>query len=217
MKTLGTDVKICGLTNIDDARIAASSGADLLGFIFFPKSPRYRDPDVFRNIVNTIRTEFDPAPRMVGVFVKTPVDEMIRLATHCGLDVIQMHSNESPDDAQAARSAGLDVFKVFHIEDATTIAAFDAFDVDGYLCDTPAPEEWGGTGRAFDHSLLARANKQHRLILAGGLNAGNVADAIRRVRPWGVDVASGVEAEPGRKDADAVRAFIANAKGALSE
>ena len=212
-----TRVKICGLTNVDDARIAASSGADLLGFIFFRKSPRYREADVFRNVVATIRNEFDPAPRTVGVFVKTPVDEMIRLARHCGLDVIQMHSDESPDDARAARSAGFDVFKAFHIEDAASFAAFDAFDVDGYLCDTPAPEEWGGTGRTFDHSLLVGATKQRRLILAGGLDPGNVADAIRRVRPWGVDVASGVEAEPGRKDADAVRTFIINAKGALTK
>jgi len=209
-----TQIKICGITNRDDARVAIDAGADMLGFVLYPPSPRYREPAAVQEVIEQVKGQGGRLPLFVGVFVNESVENMIRIAGQCGLGAIQLHGAESNDQAQALRREGLRVFKAFQMRNAAAINDFDRFNVDGYVCDTPDPRLWGGTGQTFDHTLLAGASRRRRVILAGGLNAGNVAQALRIVQPWGVDVSSGVEAAPGKKDAEKIRAFVAAVKGA---
>mgnify|MGYP000530730826 CR=1 FL=1 len=222
---LRTKVKICGMTHLADARAAVEAGADMLGFIFYEKSPRRCDPGDARRIIETLRAAsaarpagdaaaVDKRPLMVGVFVNETLETMVKQARACGLDAVQLHGHETNEQAQALRREGLTVFKAFRIEGPQSLGAFEAYDVDGYLCDTPDPNLWGGSGRTFDHAALAGASQDRRIILAGGLTADNVAAAVRLVRPWAVDVASGVEAMPGRKDPRKVSAFIEAARQA---
>ena len=200
-------VKICGITNAADARAATRAGADMLGFIQYEKSPRYLAPDQVRDIIQGLRASLERAPEMVGVFVNAPVATVVEVARHCRFDTVQLHGDESPEAAHALREAGWQVFKAFAIADARSVERFADYEVDGYLCDTPSPDLWGGTGQAFDHTLLAGA-AEGRLILAGGLHPDNVARAIRLVRPWAVDVSSGVEAAPGVKDHERIGRFM---------
>jgi len=206
-------VKICGLTNLGDARHAARCGADMLGFIF-ADSPRRVEPDCARAIIDSLRAEGFEAPTPVGVFVDAPEGDVISTCVECGIATAQLSGGESPDFCRMLTRMGIAVIKAFHIRDKDSIRAMYAYDaVDYFLCDTFDPDRAGGTGRAFDHSLVAGLSEKFQMILAGGLNCDNVADAVARVRPWGVDVASGVEAEPGKKDPAKVEAFIRKAKG----
>ncbi len=211
LKSMKSIIKICGITHAADAAVAVEAGADCLGFIFYPKSPRHVTPAAARTIIAAAR-EINAAIQATGVFVNESLEEMLTIAELVRLNIIQLHGREPGTMAAPLREHGYGVFKAFHISDAKSVAAFDDYDVDGYLCDTPGLGEWGGTGRAFDHRLLADRAERFPVILAGGLTAETVAEAIRRVRPWGVDVASGVEAEPGRKDHAKVRAFIQAAR-----
>jgi len=210
-------VKVCGLTNVDDARAAARAGADLLGFVF-AESPRKVSPEKVREIVEAIRREGFSLPALVGVFVNEPAGEVIGTCFDCGLTHAQLHGDESPDYCRAVARAGIGVIKAFRIKDRQSTEGMIHYDaVDYFLCDTYAPDRAGGTGRAFDHSLVADLTSDFQLILAGGLTPENVAEAVRLVAPWGVDVSSGVESSPGRKDHGKVEAFIRNAKEAASK
>jgi len=205
-------VKICGITNLDDARLAARCGADLLGFIF-AESPRRVTPEQVREIVATLRAEGLSHVTTVGVFVNLPAGDVIGACMDCGLTVAQLHGDESPDQCRLISRAGINVIKSFRVRDHASLDAMVRYDaVDFFLFDTYDPERVGGTGRPFDHSLAVGASKIYRLILAGGLTPENVAEAVATVRPWGVDVSSGVEASPGRKDPAKVEVFIRNAK-----
>jgi phosphoribosylanthranilate isomerase len=205
-------VKICGMTNLDDACHAAKCGADLLGFIF-ADSPRRVAPEQAREIVAALRAEGLARPIAVGVFVNTPPGDVIGICTDCGLSAAQLHGDESPDQCRLISRAGISVIKSFRIRDRASLDALIHYDAaDFVLCDTYDPKQAGGTGRPFDHSLVAGLGNSYRLILAGGLTPENVADAVRIVCPWGVDVSSGVEAAPGRKDPAKVEAFIRNAR-----
>lgn len=225
-------IKICGITNANDAWAAARAGADMLGFILYEKSPRYVTPDQAREIILRLRTTAAPwewpdrdvsiqpptsqdppprrpwAPEMVGVFVNASVDAVRDVARYCEFDIVQLHGDEPPEAAQALRESGLKVFKAFAIADAQSVARFDAYEADGYLCDTPSPDMWGGTGQTFDHTLLSAAADGRSLILAGGLNPDNVPRAIQMINPWAVDVSSGVEAAPGVKDHERIAQFV---------
>ena len=222
-------VKICGLTNLEDAQVALEAGADLLGFIFYEKSPRYVDPRTVASIVGVLksasRRHYKPStlhsstlsPFFVGVFVNPSLEQVTRMLNHCDLDLAQLHGEEDPELlAHLARRAfkALRPRSVEEAEvDASRYARLGPNAGPDLLVDAYHPEARGGTGQAGDWNLATGLARQHRLLLAGGLTPGNVANAIRQVRPWGVDVASGVEAAPGRKDHAQVRAFIAAAKG----
>jgi phosphoribosylanthranilate isomerase len=213
-------IKICGLTNLDDALVAAEAGADLLGFIFYDKSPRNVDTRIVAAIVQALQ-DFSPATfhlslRTVGVFVNPSLEQVVRTMDYCGLDLAQLHGEETPELLAALPGRA---FKALRPRDAAesanqaaTFARFGPAGGPDLLVDAYHPTLRGGAGQTGDWSLAASLAAQHHLLLAGGLTPDNVAQAIAQVQPWGVDVASGVEAVPGRKDYGRVRAFIAAAR-----
>jgi phosphoribosylanthranilate isomerase len=225
-----TFVKICGITNVDDALCALDAGADLLGFIFYPPSPRSVSVEAATQIVNEVRRRLIADGRRlvvghpssvvtcVGVFVKEAPAHVLRVLHDAGLDAAQLHGNSEEDLIAMDGRAYLAVkdwrvksgeSDLFHAPLSSPHAPLPDL-----LLDANHPTLWGGSGQRADASLAAQIAKQQRLLLAGGLTPDNVADAIRAVKPWGVDVASGTEATPGIKDHAKVRAFVANAKRA---
>ena len=203
-------VKICGITNLEDALFAVEAGADALGFNFYPPSPRYIAPEDARRIID----EMPSTTFCVGVFVNEESPAAVaRLAGMSGVGAVQLHGDESPEFCAALKKQrvikALRVGKDFVPEHAAR------YPVESILLDAFCASERGGTGETFDWALARKTREAvAQLYLAGGLTPENVADAIRLVRPWGVDVCSGVEAAPGRKDAVKLRAFIAAAKAA---
>lgn len=212
-----TVVKICGITNLADARLAAGAGTDLIGFIFYPPSPRNVSEEQVREIVRGIRSGAGVSgsdAQFVGVFVDQPVQEVARIMDFCSLDYAQLHGKESPQESAALTGMGYCAIKAFRVRDAASLARIGDYQAAAYLLDTYVPGAAGGTGRRFDWTLALEAQSQGPIILAGGLNPDNVGEGVRTVRPWGVDVSSGVEAQPGRKDPEKVRRFIIEAKTA---
>lgn len=214
-------IKVCGLTNLADAEAALEAGADLLGFIFYEKSPRHVTPERVRAIVQRLSLVSRPGlaqtPRLVGVFVNRPAAEVIRVLDDCGLDLAQLHGEESTEDLERLRGRAFKALRPRSRAEAAAAAAFaDLGPSSGpdLLIDAYHPVHRGGTGARADWHLAADLARRYRLLLAGGLTPTNVAAAIRQVRPWGVDVSSGVEAAPGRKDHVRLRAFIAAARSA---
>jgi phosphoribosylanthranilate isomerase len=206
-------VKICGITSAKDAGRAVEAGADALGFVFWFMSPRKVDPAR----AAAIARELPDSVLRVGVFVDAPRDEMERTADAVGLDVLQLHGDEPPESLALLPRPALKALRVgpgFAADEALRFAA-----AAGLVVDTLLPGRTpGGTGVPFDWSLVAGlAGRVPFLMLAGGLGPGNVAEAIRAVRPHAVDVSSGVEALPGRKDAAKVRAFVEAARAAERE
>jgi phosphoribosylanthranilate isomerase len=220
-------IKICGLTNIADARAAVWAGADLLGFIFYPASRRHVTPATVRAIVSAVRDD-QPDVVAVGVFVNEPVETICQVLDYCGLEVAQLHGDEPPamlgldaDHPSALRGCAYKALRPATIEGAVRLATVYALPetvrgrcMPALLVDTHDATQRGGTGRAGDWTLAARLAAQYPLLLAGGLTPDNVAVAVRAVRPWGVDVATGVECAPGKKDHAALRAFISAARSA---
>lgn len=217
-------VKICGITNRDDAIAALAAGADYLGFNLYPKSSRYIPPEKVRELILGIREETSqsPAPnsqspRLVGIFVNETVQGITDILTFTGLEYAQLHGDEAPEFLQQLAGKA---FKAVRPADAVSardaasrFAPLGLHEGPQLLIDAYDPAEYGGTGKKADWHVAAELAQRHpRLMLAGGLTPANVAQAIRAVRPWAVDVASGVEVSPGRKDHDAVRAFIRAAK-----
>jgi phosphoribosylanthranilate isomerase len=201
-----TRVKICGITRVEDAQAAAAEGADAIGMVFYRPSPRYVSPERAHDIA--MQTPAFVAT--VGVFVNPTREEVEQVVSKCGVTVLQFHGEESPDFCssfsrpyiKAARiRPGLDLIKYLSPYSAALAWMLDAFHDD----------LWGGTGGAFDWSLVPR-RMARPVILSGGLTADNVADAVRRVRPYAVDVSSGVEASKGIKDAARIAAFIGAVK-----
>ncbi|MEZ4598453.1 MAG: phosphoribosylanthranilate isomerase [Syntrophotaleaceae bacterium] len=201
-------VKICGITSREDALHAVDCGADALGLVFYTKSPRYLSPERARDIVG----QLPPFVTAVGLFVNCPGEEILRTAVFCGLYTVQLHGDESPLEC---RLAPLQVLKALRVRDESSLGGLDDYPVGTVLLDAWSPAGYGGTGQTFNWQLAARAALNRRIILAGGLTAENVADAVRTVRPYAVDVSSGVESAPGQKDPRKVAAFIRNAKRAM--
>lgn len=201
-------VKICGITNIDDALHACACGADALGFVFYEKSPRCVTPESARAIIATL----PPFVTTVGLFVNETPQRIREMADCCGLDIIQLHGDEEPQDCDFAPRR---VVKALRVKAAASLVGHEAFQVSALLLDTWVAGAYGGTGETFNWELAASVARQRRVILAGGLTPENMAAAIEAVRPYAVDVSSGVEATPGRKDPAKVAAFIRNAKGFL--
>ncbi len=202
-------IKICGLTCVDDAQAASTSGADLLGLVFHRPSPRFVEPNEASRLTEAV------AARWIGVFVDTDPEEILRIADAADLHGVQLHGGGSAAAVERLHRAGLHVIvahRVSRQEDLATVGRSGA-DVD--LLDTFDPDRPGGTGRSFDWRLAADVSRTHRVLLAGGLTPENVGRAIRTIRPWGVDVSSGVESVPGCKDPDKVRRFVDAARTAF--
>lgn len=202
-----TRVKICGITNSEDAERACASGADALGFVFYPQSPRAVDPERVRQIVAGL----PPFVVSVGVFVDRPLEEVVEIAERCRLNAVQLHGREDPEYCSRVP---LKVIKAFRIAGSRLPEEISQYRVDAILLDTYRPDVPGGTGQRFCWDLARQAKKYGRVVLAGGLDCENVADAIARVQPYAVDVSSGVERAPGRKDPALLAEFLRRAKGA---
>lgn len=201
-----TKVKICGITNLDDARHAVECGADELGFNFYEKSPRYVAPGSVHEMI----LKLPKGTRTVGVFVNKVADDVVEIAMRSSIDVVQLHGDEGPRDVEFVQiSLGLDVIKSFSVDSSFDLESITKFEECSILVDAKASGQYGGTGKLADWNIASKlVDNGNRVYLAGGLNAKNVADAIRAVRPYAVDVASGVESSPGKKDPRKVEAFI---------
>ena len=210
-----TRIKICGLTNLDDARCASAAGADFLGFILYPKSSRYVTLEQIAAITGAIRAEFGPgAPRCVGVFVNEPPDQVRASLDAAGLDLAQLHGDEPPAEVQRLHPYAFKAIRPPSGAEAEALAALyrATFPENGslpqLLLDACHPERFGGTGLQVDLGVARPVARKCRLLLAGGLAPETVGAAIEAVRPWGVDVSSGVERAKGLKDRARVEAFI---------
>ena len=199
---LRTRIKVCGITCQEDARAAVAAGADGLGFIFVEQSPRLVEPDRAR----TITGELPPFIGRVGVFCDEEIEVVEEIVHYCRLTHVQLHGGESPG---YCKKISCQVIKSFALRTQTTSAELQAYAgaVCAFLLDTYDKHLGGGTGRVFDWKLIAQVKPPGPIILAGGLNPENVGEAIRQVRPFAVDVNSGVEYQPGRKDTDKLKNF----------
>lgn len=198
-------VKICGITNLDDAAEAVRLGAWAVGLIHFDGSPRCVEPAEAARIGAAFRRKCE----VVGVFVNPELEEIDRAVENAGLTMVQLNGEEGASFcAETARRTGLKVIKAIHVASAADVHAAEALRTDFHLFDRRGKGLWGGTGESFDWELLREHRSQVPAILAGGLRPDNVAEAISVVGPYAVDVASGVEAEPGRKDHAAMASFF---------
>jgi phosphoribosylanthranilate isomerase len=199
-------VKICGITNVEDALHAVQAGADALGFVFHEASPRYVFPEQAALIIKAL----PPFVQAVGLFVNAEVDFVNAVAGQCRLDLVQLHGDEPPEycDRIARR-----VIKAFRVKNISSLDPVRNYRVAGILLDAYSPKTYGGTGLTFNWEMAQSAKTYGPVILAGGLAPDNVRQAVERVNPYGVDVSGGVEAAPGRKDPEKVKEFIRRAKG----
>jgi phosphoribosylanthranilate isomerase len=197
-------VKICGITNAADALAAIDAGANLLGFNFYKKSPRHiTEADAAK-----IRSQLPKKVKAVGIFVNTPPADVAALCKSLKLHAAQLHGDETPEDV-AELASSIPVFKAFRVEPDFTLATLDEYpEAYAFLFDAADTGQYGGTGHTTDWDVARRATVGRRIILAGGLKVENVAAAVRIVRPYGIDVASGVEARPGKKDHGLLREFV---------
>lgn len=198
-------VKICGITSGADALAAVDAGADALGFMFYAPSPR----NVSFGVAAEIIRQLPPFIAKVGVFVNPTEEEVRRAMGECGLDTLQFHGEETPE---FCRRFGLKAMKAFRVRDTESLEQTKPYTSEAWLLDSYVAGQLGGTGARFNWDLATEAARRHTVLLAGGLTPENAAEAVLKVRPYGLDVSSGVESAPGRKDAAKVRAFIAVAK-----
>jgi phosphoribosylanthranilate isomerase len=203
-------VKVCGLTRLDDARAAVDAGADYLGVVFHPPSPRFLPTNRAARLIRALRDE-RPTARFVGVFVDEPVERVAEIVDVCGLDGVQLHGAEPPATVHRLLDRGLMVIKAIRVAEESDLATANPYRPAVVLLDTFVPGQPGGTGRTFNWGWARRLDPKARCLLSGGLTADTVRDAIRVARPWGVDVSSGVETSPGRKDHAALRRFVCEA------
>lgn len=203
-----TRIKVCGITTTEDAKEAIRLGVDAIGFIFAEKSPRYITPEKAKEIV----AELPPFVHFVGVFVDTDPVEVEEIIEYCDLSTVQLHGNEDPEYcqklSQAAKSCR--VIKAFRVGESTVASEFTTYEdcVEGFLLDTYVKGQEGGTGHPFDWSIIESLNLKLPVILAGGLGPGNIAEAISQVKPFAVDVNSGVEESPGKKNHEKLSALV---------
>jgi phosphoribosylanthranilate isomerase len=201
-------VKFCGITRVEDAEEAARLGAWAIGLQHWRESPRRCDPATAVEISSAVRRRLE----LVGVFVNSSLDEIARAAENEFLSILQLHGDEGPEFCrEAGRRTGCKVIKAMRVRSAAEVHAAEAFRTDFHLFDAHRSGVPGGTGESFDWELLGARRSEVPMILAGGLTAGNVAGAIDVARPFAVDVASGIEAEPGIKDHALMRAFMESA------
>jgi len=207
-------VKVCGITNLDDALAAADAGADALGFNFYQRSPRYVTPETARPIVDRLQADY-PNLLNVGVFVNESLEAIKRIAAAAGVSALQLHGNETPEYCKALQ--GYHLIKVFSASDKFVPQTVLDYEVQAIMLDAVDKEAFGGTGKVGNWAV-ARETRElvPKLFLAGGLSADNVADAIREVNPFAVDACSRLESAPGHKDQTRVRAFVAAVRAATA-
>ncbi len=206
-------VKICGNTNLEDARYAAERGADYLGFIF-AEGKRKISPQTAKTIMEALKDY----KNFVGVFFNQPKKEVLQIANSLGLKILQFHGEETALYCNYFMDARFEVIKTFRIKDAMSLKRIDEYNVTAFLFDAFSKEEAGGTGKTFDWGIIADRPFVHdRLFLAGGLNIRNLSSAIEKINPYAVDVASGVEKEPGKKDPRLLEQFIQIAQSHKSQ
>lgn len=203
---MSVKVKICGITNSVDALAAVEAGADALGFMFYDQSPRH----ITVGDAARITGQLSPFILKVGVFVNPTEELVLRAMGECSLSVLQFHGEETPE---FCTQFGLMSMKAFRVRDAESLKALEQYPTDAWLLDAYSAKGLGGTGEKFNWDLAVEAKRFGKpIFLAGGLTPENVADAVRRVQPFGVDVSSGVESAPGRKDHRKLREFITNVR-----
>jgi len=198
-----TKIKICGITNLNDALIAVNLEVDALGFVFYPPSPRAITPDNAKQI----RQKIPPFTLCIGVFVNEKKEEVLNVAKECHLDALQFHGNESPKYCSSFLPT-YKVIKSFFLTARSDVELIKHYNVDAFLVDAYDPQQHGGTGKKADWELAQTAKGFGPLILAGGLDETNVYEAVREVNPYAVDVSSGVELLPGVKDPVKLRRFV---------
>jgi phosphoribosylanthranilate isomerase len=198
-----TKVKICGITNYEDAMAALDMGADILGFNFYPKSPRFMPPEKAVKIINKLPAFVDIA----GIFVNASIDQIHETKNFCLLDWVQLHGDENPQFCKELLSHNVKVMKALRIKDHSDIKKADDYFTDAILLDAFHPEKYGGTGLTFDWNIIGHISK--RVFLAGGINPDNAADAIK-LGVYGIDVCSGIESEPGIKDHQKMKQLFDN-------
>ena len=196
-------VKICGITNYEDAMAAVDMGADLLGFNFYPKSPRYITTDKATEIINKLPGFIDIA----GVFVNASFEQIQEVINQCQLNWVQLHGDEDPQFCQQFDSLNIKTMKALRVKDRKDVEKADSFFTDAILLDAYHPEKYGGTGESFDWSIIG--NIHRRTFLAGGINPDNAAKAIQP-GIYGIDVCSGIESEPGKKDKKLMKKLFDN-------
>jgi phosphoribosylanthranilate isomerase len=199
-------VKICGITTLEDAIHSVESGADALGFVFHEASPRHISREQAASIINAL----PPFIQAVGLFVNAGVEYVNATTDFCRLDLVQLHGDETPAYCDMIRRR---VIKAFRVKDITSLDLVRNYRIAGILLDAFSPKAYGGTGLTFNWEMAKEACRYGPVILAGGLTPENVRHAVEWVNPYGVDVSSGVETAPGRKDPDRVSEFIRRAKG----
>lgn len=205
-------VKVCGVGTVEEARLAIELGADLIGLNFFSKSPRYIDPESAARLVAEVKPQGNDgrAPLWTGVFVNMPVHQAVELSDRVGLDLLQFHGDETPDDLASVGERGV---KAFRINDRLSVEAFDGWldlGLWGFIIDSRHPTLYGGSGEGWnvaslnDPALVERLAGE-RVLIAGGLGPDNVNAAVTTARPWGIDLCSGIESSPGKKDPELMR------------
>jgi phosphoribosylanthranilate isomerase len=203
-----TMVKVCGITNVADARVAAEAGADAVGFIF-AESPRLVVAEEARRISIALPEDV----LKVGVFVNAPPEVVLRTAAEAGLDMAQLHGDETPETVAAVRAGGLPVMKAIRVRNAEDLADVGRFDADLLLLDAYSEKARGGTGERFDWGVAKTLKGRGNIVVSGGLAPENVREALDFFEPYGVDASSSLEDAPGKKNEDSVRRFIVAAKG----
>ena len=193
------------MTNLKDVKVAVDGGVDAVGFIFYKKSPRSVTMQAVRKIV----LELPPFVDSVGVFVNETAEQINKIADRCNLDRVQLHGNESPTFCKKIRRR---VIKAIRVKDIQSLKKLSDYPVSSFLLDTFSEDQYGGTGKVFDWNLAYPAKRYGPIILAGGLTPNNVRQAIQRIQPYGVDVCSGVESQPGIKDHKKMQTFLKNVK-----
>lgn len=201
-------VKVCGITTPEDARLAASAGADAIGLIF-AESPRRIGVKQARRIADVL----PEGVSKVGVFVNSEPQEILEVAEAVGLDYAQLHGDEAPDVVEALQSCGLGVIKALRVRDADSLAAMDGYGADFFLLDSYSERVRGGSGERFDWALAKAMKGCVNIFVSGGLTPENVREAVEFLRPYGVDASSSLEDAPGKKNGERVRRFVSAAKG----
>jgi phosphoribosylanthranilate isomerase len=200
-------IKICGITNVGDARSAVEYGVDALGFIFYPKSKRYVSPGKAREMIRELPCEVI----RVGVFVNQEIGEVKKIARFCNLSLIQLHGDESPQ--YCGQLSGFSLIKAISPRTEAEVLRLGDYPVGAILVDAYEQGRYGGTGKTSDWRLAIKVKERYPIILSGGLNADNIREAIEAVKPQAVDINSGVEISPGKKDPDKIREIVEIARG----
>ena len=213
-----TKVKICGITNLDDALAATNAGADFLGFIFYEPSPRYVSPETVAEIISGVKSQVPgELPKFVGVFVNASLEWVEQILDDCRLDAAQLHGDELAEFVNHFQQRAYKVLRPQSLEDAKELAIeylppSPSSLLPYFLLEAYHPTLYGGTGHVTDWTMAATIAAQYPIMLAGSLTPANVVEAIRAVNPWGVDVSSGVEVEKGKKDHEKVKQFVNNVR-----